>query len=221
MYSNGGLIIPRPHDKSLCYIGGETRLLTMDRDTTLLELTRRISKTLTRSTSPSYSFTLKYQLPSHDLDSLVSLTNEEDFENMIEEYERLNSLSRIRLFVFRTNAESICLVTSDDWFVEVLNGGGLGVSNSSSVNWLVNLDDEIYVQEKLEVHQKCHSVPDSTMMETSSSSFGSASSSPSVANLRIQEVFSLDHSILRYIGNESFFYSFVLRIITHHVSMVG
>ncbi|CAH1431350.1 unnamed protein product [Lactuca virosa] len=137
MCSSGGHIVPRPHDKTLCYVGGETRMVVVDRHTTLLDLTNRLSKTLLRSSSASTptpiastSFTLKYQLPSEDLDSLISVTTDEDLENMIEEYERLNSSSagskssRLRLFLFPTKLESVSSITSflenttksEDWF---------------------------------------------------------------------------------------------------------
>ncbi|KAF5777339.1 putative PB1 domain-containing protein [Helianthus annuus] len=199
MCSNGGHIVPRPHDKTLCYVGGETRMLVVDRHTTLLNLTHRLSKTLLRSSSP---FTIKYQLPSEDLDSLISLTTDEDLQHMIEEYDRLNSSSsssRLRLFIFPTDPESVLLtgsgldslLKSEDWFVHVLNGGAnLGVSDTLSFNCLLNLDDEVYVPEKKDVNdgktngsgQDVHSVPDSLIIETTSS-FGSESSSPSLVNL--------------------------------------
>lgn len=35
MCSYGGHIIPRPHDKSLCYVSGETRLVVVDRHSSL------------------------------------------------------------------------------------------------------------------------------------------------------------------------------------------
>ncbi|KAI3817224.1 hypothetical protein L1987_11013 [Smallanthus sonchifolius] len=208
MCSNGGHIVPRPHDKSLCYIGGETRMVVVDRHITLLDLTHRLSKTLLRSSSlpqPASSFTLKYQLPSEDLDSLISVTTDEDLENMIDEYERLNSSSRLRLFIFPMNPESSSSIgsflenpiKSEDWFLNALNGTNSVFSDTSSVNCLLDLDDEISFPERKDVSYKTvvgsnlrencsgqdvHSIPDSPMMETTSS-FGSASSIPSQANL--------------------------------------
>ncbi|KAI3696238.1 hypothetical protein L1987_79249 [Smallanthus sonchifolius] len=213
MCSIGGHIVPRPHDKSLCYVGGETRMLVVDRHTTLLDLTHRMSKTVLRSpaipTTPAKgsSFILKYLLPSEDLDSLISVTTDEDLENMIEEYERLSSSSRIRLFIFPTDPGSGSgsliwsflenSIKSEDWFVNALNGTDSGFSDASSVN-LFGLNDEISLQEKEDVNRKgiigiadlggnnsgqdVNLIPDSMMMETTSS-FGSASSAPSLANL--------------------------------------
>ncbi|KAI3714377.1 hypothetical protein L1987_72977 [Smallanthus sonchifolius] len=214
MCSYGGHIVPRPHDKSLCYVGGDTRIVVVDRHTTLSDLTQRLSKILLRSssssslTSATASFTLKYQLPSEDLDSLISVTTDEDLENMIDEYERLNSSSnvnkssRLRLFLFPTKPESVSSIgsllenstKSEDWFLNALNGTTSGLSDSSSVNCLLGLDDDVLVPEKKDVDHKgvigknpkannsaqdIHSVPD---LERTSS-FGSASSAPSLASL--------------------------------------
>lgn len=216
MCSYGGHIVPRPNDKSLCYVGGDTRIVVVDRLTSLPDLTQRLSKTLLRSTSSS-SFTLKYQLPNEDLDSLISVTTDEDLENMIDEYERLNSAgptagngnksSRLRLFLFLTKPESASSIgslldnstKSEDWFLNALNGTTSGFSDSSSVNCLLGLDDDVLgVGPGKAVHKEVvdakgagnnkssvhdvHSVPDSPMLETTSS-FGSANSSPSLANL--------------------------------------
>ena len=37
MCSFGGRIVPRPTDKSLCYLGGETRIVAVDRHASLAE----------------------------------------------------------------------------------------------------------------------------------------------------------------------------------------
>ncbi|KAK1419088.1 hypothetical protein QVD17_28245 [Tagetes erecta] len=42
----GGRIVPCPHNKSLCYDGGDTRIMVVDRHTTILDLTHRLSKIL-------------------------------------------------------------------------------------------------------------------------------------------------------------------------------
>ncbi|KAH6771493.1 hypothetical protein C2S52_016296 [Perilla frutescens var. hirtella] len=221
MCSYGGHIVPRPHDKSLCYIGGDTRIIVIDRHTSLSDLRVRLSKTLLNN----LSFSLKYQLPTEDLDSLISVTTEEDLENMVEEYDRLSNAGggamkpgRLRLFLFpqsSANIEQLLVETastkSDDWFFNALNGKGStlsaaasdrGFSESSSVNCLLGLDDESVgkataagkdAEAQIEgpkvggngnnaTNQDVHSVPDSPLLETTSS-FGSTSSSPSVANL--------------------------------------
>ncbi|CAA6665414.1 unnamed protein product [Spirodela intermedia] len=85
MCSFGGHIVPRPHDKALCYLGGETRIVVVDRHATLADLHGRLS----RSLLGGRPFSLKYQLPSEDLDSLISVTADDDLDNMIEEYDRI------------------------------------------------------------------------------------------------------------------------------------
>ncbi|KAL8200302.1 hypothetical protein R6Q57_011641 [Mikania cordata] len=113
MCSYGGHIVPRPHDDVQLRwphrIYGFYRIVVVDRHTTLPELTHRLTKTLLRSSSSSMSpdFTVKYQLPSEDLDSLISVTTDEDLENMIDEHERLNinKSHRLQLFLFLTKPE--------------------------------------------------------------------------------------------------------------------
>lgn len=175
MCSYGGHIIPRPHDKSLCYVGGETRIVVVDRHSSLSEFHSRLSNSLLNGRP----FTIKYQLPSEDLDSLVSLTTDEDMENMIEEYDRINSASplkppsRLRLFLFHVKPETAasmgCLLDdakSETWFVDALNGSGFlprGVSDSAAIHNLLQLDDSHVNNGEscldLEVHGQGHSLP--------------------------------------------------------------
>ncbi|XP_061989745.1 chromatin modification-related protein eaf-1 [Rosa rugosa] len=213
MCSYGGHIVPRPHDKSLCYVGGDTRIVVVDRNTSLADLSNRLAKTLLNNRP----FTLKYQLPSEDLDSLISVTTDEDLDNMIDEFDRTASHNssakpaRIRLFLFPLKPDSAQSMgpldmptKSDDWFLSALNGSSAmlnrGFSDSASVNCLLGLDDDggggaannsdsRGGDAEASAAANCkngkpdvHSVPDSPMLENSSS-FGSTSSSPSLANL--------------------------------------
>ncbi|CAG7877223.1 unnamed protein product [Brassica rapa] len=160
MCSFGGHIMPRPHDMALTYSSGETRLVVVDRRSSLASLRSRLSTMLLNGRS----FTLKYQLPSEDLDSLVTITTDEDLENMIEEYDRAtlsattSATHRIRLFLFANKLETAATMgsllnsaKSETWFVDALNQPGLlprGLSDSAAVNnTLVNLDEETDVQE--------------------------------------------------------------------------
>ncbi|KAF3788966.1 hypothetical protein EJ110_NYTH19900 [Nymphaea thermarum] len=216
MCSYGGRIIPRPHDKSLCYLGGETRIVVADRHASLADLTARLSRLLLAGRP----FSLKYQLPHEDLDSLISVTTDDDLDNMIEEYDRCASSpkpSRLRLFLFPAKPDTASSLGSlledakaETWFVDALNGTvpvglprGFSDTAAASVNRLLGLDSGVTAEwdhhdpaasedsgaaaagtgsggkaAKAEVQ----SVPDSPMMETSSS-FGSTSSAPSVSNL--------------------------------------
>ncbi|XP_057545577.1 uncharacterized protein LOC130824539 [Amaranthus tricolor] len=229
MCSYGGHIVPRPHDKSLCYVGGDTRMVVVDRSSSFPDLISRLSKTLLNNRP----FTLKYQLPNEDLDSLITVSTEEDLDNMIDEYDRLlgnssvGKSSRIRLFLFPVKPEGSTSIgsildgsnRSEDWFLNALNGAAQlqrGFSDPSSVNCLLGLEENgigfvnsqindcnakntsmnsnskedgesvNHAKGKLgnlnQSNSDIHSVPDSPIIENNSS-FGSTSSSPSLANL--------------------------------------
>ncbi|KAL1563852.1 leucine-rich repeat extensin-like protein 5 [Salvia divinorum] len=209
MCSYGGHIIPRPHDKSLCYVGGDTHIVVLDRHCSLSDLRFRLSHTLLNGRP----FSLKYQLPSEDLDSLISLASDEDLDNMIEEYDRtaasaLKPPSRIRLFLFPSKPETVASMgsliddaKSETWFVDALNGSGLllprGLSESAAIDTLLEVDHRAAgggisnsdsgagkpsPAEKGDVTQE-QAVESPPVVETSSSSSGSSTSSPSMANL--------------------------------------
>ncbi|XP_073300614.1 uncharacterized protein [Primulina huaijiensis] len=134
MCSFGGKILPRPHDNQLRYVGGDTRIVVVHRHTTFSSLLSKLSKLASTA-----KVSIKYQLPNEDLDALITVTADEDVENMMEEFDRLsqNKSARLRLFLFnidgtssRTTSISSLLDGSskcENWFVDVLNGGpGLG-----------------------------------------------------------------------------------------------
>ncbi|XVF68382.1 hypothetical protein PTKIN_Ptkin10aG0201200 [Pterospermum kingtungense] len=77
--SFGGKILPRPSDGKLRYVGGETRIIRLSRDISWQEL---VQKTLAIY---NQAHTIKYQLPGEDLDALVSVSSDEDLQNMMEE----------------------------------------------------------------------------------------------------------------------------------------
>ncbi|KAG5022141.1 hypothetical protein JHK85_018483 [Glycine max] len=209
MCSYGGHIMPRPHDKSLSYIGGDTRIVVVDRHSSLKDLCSRLSRTILNGRP----FTLKYQLPNEDLESLITVTTDEDLDNMVEEYDRImakgSASSRLRVFLFFTKPEATVSMgsllddaKSETWFVDALNNSGMisrvvsdsaagdsfvnldgvgvgGVSASGSSNNLESLPDANKVKNFPEVVQ-VQSTPGSPMMENSSSS---PSFSPSLVNL--------------------------------------
>jgi len=158
MCSYGGRILPRPHDNELRYVGGDTRIVAVARNVSYSFLISRLSK-LCGST-----VTLKYQLPNEDLDALISVTTDEDLENMMEEYDRLqqseainnskslssSSSSRLRLFLFPAKPESATSSLGpllegskgEHWFVDALNGVPVLTRGGSEVSSVVseNLD---------------------------------------------------------------------------------
>ncbi|KAL7232016.1 hypothetical protein ACSBR2_010102 [Camellia fascicularis] len=196
MCSYGGHIVPRPHAKCLCYAGGDTRIVAVDRRTTattLSSLTSHLSRTLYNNRP----FLLKYQLPNDDLDSLISVTTDEDLHNMLEELDRIScspTPSRIRLFLFPSKPESVGSAILDpkaeSWFCDALKSTKImqrGQSaDSELVNGLMGLDrgapSDSSVEAQVESLRDLSSVPESMVLETSSS-FGSTGSSISMSNL--------------------------------------
>ncbi|OWM76111.1 uncharacterized protein LOC116210099 [Punica granatum] len=85
--SYGGKILPRYPDGKLRYHGGETRVLSVDRSISFADLLLKIQELC------GVSVVLRCQLPLEDLDSLVSITTDEDLSNLIEEYDHASSPS--------------------------------------------------------------------------------------------------------------------------------
>ncbi|XP_057545534.1 uncharacterized protein LOC130824510 [Amaranthus tricolor] len=95
--SFGGSIWPRPQDGKLRYVGGETRIVSVPRDVGYEELMNRMRELYDAAAI------LKYQQPDEDLDALVSVVNDDDVTNMMEEYDKLGSgdgFTRLRIFLF-------------------------------------------------------------------------------------------------------------------------
>ncbi|KAI3992974.1 hypothetical protein MKX01_009717 [Papaver californicum] len=154
MCSYGGKILPRPHDNQLTYMGGETKILSVDRS---IKFSGIISKL--NSLSDYNDVYFKYQLPGEDLDALISVTNDEDLEHMMIEFDRLiinhrsnsgsnsgsNKPARLRLFLFSLNnnnnnptSPTSSNVSTDNqkarnqqWFVDALNSVNNPLMNQS------------------------------------------------------------------------------------------
>ncbi|XP_039034778.1 uncharacterized protein LOC120171033 isoform X1 [Hibiscus syriacus] len=93
--SYGGKIVPRYPDGKLRYHGGETRVLAVDRSISFTELSMKMGEMCGTPVS------LRCQLPTEDLDALVSITSDEDIANLIEEYDRVASPpSSLKIRVF-------------------------------------------------------------------------------------------------------------------------
>ncbi|XP_072951066.1 uncharacterized protein [Typha angustifolia] len=138
MCSFGGRILPRPHDHLLRYVGGESRIVSVPRSSSFASLLSLLSN-ISPDYSPTTPPTIKYQLPNEDLDALISLTCDEDVDNMMHELDRLLSSSsssssaatarspRLRLFLFPPSSApepfgSIFDAGAGDWFLDALNG---------------------------------------------------------------------------------------------------
>ncbi|CAA7405502.1 unnamed protein product [Spirodela intermedia] len=95
--SFGGKILPRPSDGKLRYVGGQTRMIRINKDISWQEFVQKISAIYTQA------HTIKYQLPGEDLDALVSVSCDEDLQNMMEEYSVLDGgegSQKLRIFLF-------------------------------------------------------------------------------------------------------------------------
>lgn len=200
MCSFGGRILPRPHDNQLRYVGGDTRIVAVHRSCTFATLLSKLAK-FTATTD----VTIKYQLPNEDLDALISITSDEDIENMMEEYDRLVAhgsssnarAPRLRLFLFPSDGGgafgSILSGTGsskhEHWFLDALNGRTLerGRSEASSIvsevpDYLFGLDNNSDEPMKPKTNVSM-SDPGSPAPVVSSPHYGSASSAFSVPSI--------------------------------------
>ncbi|WZZ14291.1 uncharacterized protein LOC103839927 [Brassica rapa] len=159
MCTFGGRILPRPPDNQLCYVGGDNRMVAVHRHTTFTSLLTKLAKL-----SGKGNMSVKYQLPNEDLDALISVSTDEDVENMMEEYDRvaLNQnprSSRLRLFLFaktiageeddndsRASSISSLLdssVNREQWFLDALNHGSSAASNGGSAKGFERVRSEV------------------------------------------------------------------------------
>ncbi|XP_057453314.1 uncharacterized protein LOC130745183 isoform X2 [Lotus japonicus] len=134
--SFGGKILPRPSDGKLRYVGGQTRILRLRKDISWQELRQKAMLIY------NLVHVLKYQLPGEDLDALVSVSCDEDLQNMMEEYNILEDKEhpqKLRMFLFSMNdledaqfaLSSIGGDSEIQYFVAV-NGMDLGSRNNST-----------------------------------------------------------------------------------------
>ncbi|KAK4264393.1 hypothetical protein QN277_025575 [Acacia crassicarpa] len=83
--SYGGKILPRSTDGVLRYVGGYTRVLSVDPSISFSDLMVKIVEFC------GSSVTLKCPLPNGDLETLITIANDEDLAIIIEEYKRASS----------------------------------------------------------------------------------------------------------------------------------
>ncbi|KAL5699077.1 hypothetical protein ACHQM5_030028 [Ranunculus cassubicifolius] len=134
--SFGGKILPRPSDGRLRYVGGETRIIQVHKAISWEELLR---KTMLMC---NQAHTIKYQLPGEDLDALVSVSCDEDLQNMLEECNIIEDGGRSqkpRMFLVSTSEfddPHLGLGSMDGdsevQYVVAVNGMDLGSKRNSS-----------------------------------------------------------------------------------------
>ncbi|KAI9201583.1 hypothetical protein LWI28_025631 [Acer negundo] len=137
MCSYGGKIQPRQHDNQLAYVGGDTKILAVDRNIKFNAIMNKLS-----ALYGDDNVCFKYQLPGEDLDALISVTNDEDLEHMMLEYDRLYRAStkpaRLRLFLFPLNPKISAVFAAVEpkserqWFVDALNSVQIQTLDGSS-----------------------------------------------------------------------------------------
>ncbi|KAL8540498.1 hypothetical protein ACS0TY_001946 [Phlomoides rotata] len=150
MCSYDGKIQPRAHDNQLSYIGGDTKILAVDRNIKFDSLLPKVIDLC----GGSVSISIKYQLPGEDLDALITVMNDDDLEHLMHEYDRLHRISpkavRMRIFVFPS--QSRCLNSPDqsfrfddaktekERFVEELNSASIFTAPQKSAPAANNVD---------------------------------------------------------------------------------
>lgn len=124
--SFNGSFQPRPPSAKLRYVGGETRIISVDRNISFLKLRSKIEDLCPKTTS----FFLKYQLPESDsacFDSgtpLVLIDSDDDVRCMIDEYDRIEHYAKHgRLWVY------VCSNGGDNAKVNQLYGNCTGRSS--------------------------------------------------------------------------------------------
>ncbi|XP_027064032.1 uncharacterized protein [Coffea arabica] len=148
--SFGGKIIPRPSDGKLRYVGGETRMIRINKDIAWQELLQKTSAIYDQT------YSIKYQLPGEDLDALVSVSSDEDLQNMMEECKVLEDgegSNKLRLFLFSISDLDDAHFSianshggSEFQYVVAVNGMDMGLRKSSTLHGMAscsanNLDE--------------------------------------------------------------------------------
>ncbi|KAK1431248.1 hypothetical protein QVD17_14572 [Tagetes erecta] len=160
MCSYGGKIHPRPHDNQLAYIGGETKILSVDRSIKFSVLLAKLASLCDADVC------FKYQLPGEDLDALISVTNDDDLDHMMNEYDRLNRASpkpaRLRLFLFPVSIQTPVITPTQSFgstegrsererFVDALNSGPVQSSTPPVITPVHGNADFLFGSEKVAV----------------------------------------------------------------------
>ncbi|WOL12808.1 hypothetical protein Cni_G21576 [Canna indica] len=97
--SYGGKILPRYPDGKLRYVGGDTRILAVDRSVTFSVLQEKMKELCGWG-----AVALRCKLPTEDIDALVSVKSDEDLANVVEAYD-LAACQKIRVFLFPPTAK--------------------------------------------------------------------------------------------------------------------
>lgn len=99
LYKFGGELSRSTDRGVLKYGGGETKIVGIRRDVSYSDFVQKMEGTCGKPV------VVKYQLPDHDLDALISITSPDDLGHMMKEYERLDSRwldgsAKLKVFLF-------------------------------------------------------------------------------------------------------------------------
>ncbi|KAJ7953553.1 Octicosapeptide/Phox/Bem1p domain-containing protein [Quillaja saponaria] len=111
----------------LRYLGGQTRVIAVDRSIPFSELLLKLGEFCRTAVS------VRCQLPNEDLDALVSITSDEDLENLIEEYNRVASPpSSLKIRAFLSPPKSFKKVSLSSFSNSSASSNSSSSSSSSS-----------------------------------------------------------------------------------------
>ncbi|KAL2331027.1 hypothetical protein Fmac_018608 [Flemingia macrophylla] len=187
--SFGGRILPRPCDGKLRYVGGQTHILRIRKDISWQELMQKALQIYNQVHA------IKYQLPGEDLDALVSVSSDEDLQNMMEECNHLEDREgsqKLRMFLFSMSdledAQFGLTSVGDDseiQYVVAVNGMDLGsrknttmIGVSFSANDINELDRQSIDRETGRVGVESTAQSDAPLTNNFDSSLAAQSSLP-------------------------------------------
>ncbi|KAH0455631.1 hypothetical protein IEQ34_015663 [Dendrobium chrysotoxum] len=218
--SYGGKILPRPSDGKLRYVGGDTRIIRISKDISWQELLQKTTSIYNQA------HTVKYQLPGEDLDALVSVSCDEDLQNMMEECSVLDvgeASQKLRMFLFLNDYDDLHFSLgsiegdSEIQYVVAVNGMDVGVGKTSSdhgmastsasdLDQLVNLNIEVDRAKTSRVPSETVGIPSghlaSNLATPTSSAFPQSLSSDYGTH-----VHSYDNSRMQYVEGEHYLYT--------------
>ncbi|KAF3453654.1 hypothetical protein FNV43_RR04095 [Rhamnella rubrinervis] len=108
--SFNGTFLPRPPSGKLRYVGGETRIISVDRNIGFFKLRSKIAELCPNSTSFCLKFQVPESYPAHfDSDtSLVVIASDDDVRCMIDEYDKLELYGKhARLWLYMCSSDNV------------------------------------------------------------------------------------------------------------------
>ncbi|KAH0454513.1 hypothetical protein IEQ34_016437 [Dendrobium chrysotoxum] len=139
----GGKLMPRLSDGALHYVGGQKRLMAFSRDITLQEFYCKMEDIY------GGPVVICYKLSDQELDTLVSITSDEDLDNMMEECDYLLEASeygsaKLQVFLFppydRENSLAEFNDSESSHIVEVTSDANASKDNMEGPTSTLHLD---------------------------------------------------------------------------------